>query len=116
MRFTSKTLGSLVWTTCVYNKNYEGSITIIGEKGTIKIGGQYLNKIEYWDVESYPLSDSIVYDDKPNSYGKYQGTSSNHDKVIHTLIDKLLKKDVEVVEGGEGMRSIAAIEKIYGSK
>jgi len=115
LRFTSKTLGSLVWTTCVYDKNYEGSITIIGEKGTIKIGGQYLNKIEYWDVQSYPLSDKIVYDDKPNAYGKYQGTSSNHDKVIQALIEKLLKKDVVVVEGSEGMRSIAAIEKIYGN-
>jgi len=115
LKFTSNTLGSLVWTTCVYNKNYEGSITIIGENGTIKIGGQYLNKIEYWDVSGYPLSDKINFDDKPNQYGKYQGTSSNHDKVIKAFIEKLLKKDVVVVDGGEGMRSIAAIEKIYNT-
>ncbi|MEM7656753.1 MAG: Gfo/Idh/MocA family oxidoreductase, partial [Bacteroidota bacterium] len=51
LNFSSGTIGSLVWTTCVYNKNYEGSITIVGEKGTIKIGGKYLNKIEFWDVE-----------------------------------------------------------------
>jgi len=116
LKFDSGTMGSMVWTTCVYNNNYEGSITIVGEKGTIKIGGQYLNKIEYWDVSGYPLPDTIDYDDQPNMYGKYQGTSSNHDKVLHAVIEKLLQEDVEVVEGGEGMRSIAAIEKIYNSR
>ena len=55
LRFESGIIGSLAWTTNVYNKNFEGSITIIGEKGTIKIGGRYLNTIEFWDVKSYPL-------------------------------------------------------------
>lgn len=113
LKFSSGTIGSLVWTTCVYNKNYEGSITIIGEKGTIKIGGKYLNKIEYWDVEGYPLQEGIEYTDKPNSYGKYQGTSSNHDKVIHALVNYLRSGKDNIVQGAEGMRSIHAIEKIY---
>jgi UDP-N-acetyl-2-amino-2-deoxyglucuronate dehydrogenase len=117
LKFSSGTIGSLNWTTCVYNKNFEGSITIIGELGTIKIGGQYLNKIEYWDVQGYPLQEGIEYTDKPNSYGKYQGTSSNHDKVIKTIIDTIHhhKMDVSAVEGFEGMRCIDAIEKIYNS-
>lgn len=117
LKFSSGTIGSLNWTTCVYNKNYEGSITIIGEHGTIKIGGQYLNKIEYWDVRGYPLQEGIEFTDKPNAYGKYQGTSSNHDKVVKTIIDTLKnnKVDVSAVEGFEGMRCIDAIEKIYKS-
>jgi predicted dehydrogenase len=115
INFDSGTIGVLTWTTCVYNKNYEGSITIIGERGTIKIGGKYLNKIEYWDVEGYPLNDNIDYSDKPNSYGKYQGTSSNHDKVISAIVSNLNieKNNDSVVSGFEGMRSIKAIEKIY---
>ncbi len=113
LNFSSGTLGSLVWTTCVYNKNYEGSITIVGEKGTIKIGGKYLNLIEYWDVEGYPLQEGIEYSDKPNSYGKYQGTSSNHDKVVKGIITDLTEGRNEAVEGFEGIKSIAAIEKIY---
>lgn len=52
LRFENGALGSLNWTTCVYNSNYEGSITIVGELGTIKIGGRYLNKIDHWDVHS----------------------------------------------------------------
>ncbi len=52
LKFENGAMGSLVWTTCVYNKNYEGSITVIGEKGTIKVGGKYLNRIQFWDVRA----------------------------------------------------------------
>ncbi|MEZ4825554.1 MAG: Gfo/Idh/MocA family oxidoreductase [Bacteroidia bacterium] len=113
IKFTSGAIGSLNWTTCVYNKNYEGSITIIGEKGTVKIGGKYLNKMEFWEVEGFPLQEGIEYTDKPNAYGKYQGTSSNHDKVIASLVAQLNKKTFETVDGFEGMKSIVAIDKIY---
>jgi len=113
LKFESGTLGSLVWTTCVHNKNYEGSITIIGETGTIKIGGRYLNKIEFWDVQGYPLPEDVEFSDKPNAYGKYQGTSSNHDKVYAALIEYLEAGKNATVDGFEGMKSIAAIEAIY---
>lgn len=113
LRFKSGAIGTLTWTTCVYNKNFEGSITLIGEKGTIKIGGQYLNKIDFWDVQSYPLPDDIEFTDKPNNYGKYQGTSSNHDKVVHELTAALMKERANCVEGDEGIKTIEAIEMIY---
>jgi UDP-N-acetyl-2-amino-2-deoxyglucuronate dehydrogenase len=113
LKFASGVLGNLVWTTTVYNKNYEGSITIVAEKGTIKIGGRYLNQIDFWDVQSYPLPNNITFDDQPNRYGKYQGTSSNHDKVVSNVIAKLLHERYDVVEGDEGIKSIEAIELIY---
>ena len=115
IKFKSGTLGSLVWTTCVYNKNYEGSITIIGENGTIKIGGKYLNKIEFWDVQGFPLPEGVEFTDKPNAYGKYQGTSSNHDKVYAALIEYLQTGQNHTVPGFEGMKSIEAIEAIYAN-
>jgi predicted dehydrogenase len=116
LRFTSGVVGSLTWTTSVYKKNYEGSITIIAEKGTVKIGGEYLNRIDFWDVESFPLPDTLDFDDQPNSYaGAYQGTSSNHDKVIHDVAERLLNERKNVVEGDEGIRTIQAIEKIYAA-
>lgn len=116
LKFDTGVLGSLFWTTCVYNVNYEGSITIIGEKGTIKIGGKYLNKIEFWDVQSFPLPEDVVFEDKPNNYGKYQGTSSNHDKVIAEISSKLLQERPNVVEGNEGMKTVSNIEKIYNGQ
>ncbi len=115
LEFTTGVTGTLSWTTCVYNKNFEGSITIVGEKGIIKVGGQYLNKIDYWDVKSYPLADGVEFVDKPNRYGKYQGSSSNHDKVVQDVVASLLRERHHVVEGDEGMKSIAAIELIYAS-
>lgn len=116
LRFKTGVIGSLFWTTAVYNKNYEGSITIIGEKGTIKIGGKYLNKIDFWDVQSYPLPEDIEFSDKPNNYGKYKGSSSNHDKLIHELMDSFAEKRNEIVEGGEGLKTIQAIENIYNEQ
>jgi len=113
LRFESGVIGSLLWTTCVYNVNYEGSITIIGEKGTIKIGGKYLNEIEFWDVQSYPMPSETEFDDQPNQYGTYQGSSSNHDKLITNLVDQIIHSRKGVVEGEEGIKSIQAIEKIY---
>lgn len=113
LKFESGVIGSLLWTTCVYKKNYEGSITIIGEKGTIKIGGKYLNKIEYWDVKDCPLPEDELFEDQPNNYGKYQGTSSNHDKLIHHLVEQFTKKMEGAVEGDEAVKTTEAIEKIY---
>lgn len=116
MKFSSGVLGSLFWTTCVFNKNFEGSITIIGEKGTIKIGGKYLNKIEYWDVQSYPLPEDIDFEDAPNNYGKYQGTSSNHDKLMTDLVELFTQNRKGIVEGSEAIKTIEAIELIYKNK
>lgn len=113
LTFASGVLGSLTWTTCVYRKNYEGSITIIGEYGTIKIGGPYLNKIEFWDVKDHPLPEGVVFEDKPNVYAKYQGTSSNHDKVIADVINVLNGKPNIMVYGEEGAKTVLAVELIY---
>ncbi|WP_037319609.1 Gfo/Idh/MocA family protein [Salegentibacter sp. Hel_I_6] len=113
LKFNSGVIGSLNWTNCVYNSNYEGSITIIAEKGTIKIGGRYLNEIEHWDVNSYPLPLDVEFEDKPNSYGSYQGSSSNHDVLMNDLVLQIINDRKGVVEGEEGLKSIEAIEKIY---
>ncbi len=113
LRFAGGTMGSLFWTTCAYNRNYEGSITLIGERGLVKIGGPYLNRIEHWDVEGFPLPDGIEWVDRPNAYGKYQGSSSNHDKVIDDVIRRINREDVRIVAGEEGLRTVRAIELIY---
>ncbi|MCB0505321.1 MAG: Gfo/Idh/MocA family oxidoreductase [Cyclobacteriaceae bacterium] len=113
VKFDSGVIGSISWTTNVYNKNFEGSITIIGENGTVKVGGAYLNKVEFWDVKSYPLPENISYVDLPNNYGKYQGSSSNHHKVIEEVVKDLNGERSNIVEGQEGAKSIEAIETIY---
>jgi UDP-N-acetyl-2-amino-2-deoxyglucuronate dehydrogenase len=115
LRFASGTMGTLFWTTCAYNRNFEGSITLVGEHGLIKIGGQYLNRIEHWDVEGFPLREGTEWVDRPNSYGPYQGTSSNHDKVIQDVIRRVNREDVRVVSGEDAIRTVQAIELIYAN-
>ncbi|MFA6571885.1 MAG: hypothetical protein WCT77_11695 [Bacteroidota bacterium] len=60
-----------------------------------------------------PLPEDIRFIDKPNKYGKYQGSSSNHDKVVTDVIASLLNERNNVVEGDEGIKTIEAIEMIY---
>jgi UDP-N-acetyl-2-amino-2-deoxyglucuronate dehydrogenase len=113
VEFSSGVLGAINWTSNVYNKNYEGSITIIAGHGTMKIGGAYLNKIEFWDVKSFPLPENIAYVDLPNNYGKYQGCSSKHHLVFKGIIKNLAGEKSSIVEGWEGTKSISAIAQIY---
>src|SRR5262249_28510925 len=116
LQFHSGVLGTLTYTTCVHEKNYEGSITIVGEKGTIKIGGQYLNTIEFWNVENYPLPRSVQFIDKPNRYSSYSGSASNHDKVIGDVIATLTHRVPRVPGWDDGHRVVKAIQMIYQSQ
>ncbi len=113
LRFENGVIGSLLWTTCAYNRNYEGSITLLGERGIVKIGGQYLNRIEHWDVQGAPPPNAVEWVDRPNTYGKYQGSSSNHDKVIRDVVRAVNREQCSVVSGEEGRRTVKTIEMIY---
>jgi UDP-N-acetyl-2-amino-2-deoxyglucuronate dehydrogenase len=107
--------GSMVnfnFTTCSYQKNMEGSITIIGEKGTVKIGGQYLNTIEYQCIDGIELP-LINITSKANDYGAYSGSMSNHDKMIANVIDVLLHDVPITTTAQEGKKVIEIIEKMY---
>ncbi|NCX96826.1 MAG: gfo/Idh/MocA family oxidoreductase [Chitinophagia bacterium] len=109
--------GALVnfnFTTCTYQKNMEGSITIIAEKGTLKIGGQYLNTIEYQHIEGKVLPD-ININAKANDYGIYQGSMSNHDKVIQNVIDVLNHNMPIMTTAEEGRDVVQMIELMYGT-
>jgi len=115
LRFENGTIGSLFWTTCAYSRNLEGSILVVGESGIAKVGGTYLNRLEHWNVEGFPVPDTLRFDDRPNSYGKYQGTSSNHDKVIRDVVRLVRGQGGSVVMGDEGRLTVSAIEMIYSS-
>ena len=88
------------------------SVTLLGERGIVKIGGQYLNKIEHWAVEGAPLPDGLDLI-RPNIYEHYQGSSSNHDKVLREVVLAVNRQDCSVVSGEEGHRTVSAIELVY---
>ncbi len=113
LTFDSGVMGNIFWTTNAYPINYEGSITIIAERGTIKIGGKYLNELEYWKVEDCPLPQNIDFSDKPNTYDKYKGSSSNHDKLYEELIKYYKGEEHVLVSGQEAISTSKAIDIIY---
>ena len=114
LRFHSGALGTVNYTVNSFAKNMEGSLTVFGQKGTVKVGGQYLNKLEYQSIEGYEIGE-VSEGNPANEYGDYQGSMSNHDKVYENLID-VLQNGAEISANGfEGLKTVEIIEKIYKS-
>jgi len=107
-------IGSLNYTVNSFNKNMEGSITVFAEHGTVKVGGQYLNELEYCNVAGIDKPD-LPQGNPANGYGFYQGSMSNHDKVYENLIAALQNDDHEFVSAEDGLKTVEIIEKIYKS-
>jgi UDP-N-acetyl-2-amino-2-deoxyglucuronate dehydrogenase len=100
------------FSTNTQTRNMEGSITIIAQKGTVKIGGQYLNTIEYQDIAGH-IIENLPQGNPPNDYGTYKGSMSNHDKVIANVVDTLHGKANIATNGNEGKRVVEIIEEMY---
>ena len=82
MQFENGAVCTLHFTINSYKKNMEGSITVFAENGTVKIGGQYLNELEYQCIKDFEIKD-LPMGNGANNYGTYTGSMSNHDKGKH---------------------------------
>jgi len=114
LSFENGAIGTINFTVNSYAKNMEGSLTIFGEKGTVKIGGQYLNELEYQCIKDYKIED-IPKGNRPNDYGTYVGSMSNHDKVYENVVAVLKHYEPMATSAFEGLKTVAIIEKIYQS-
>ena len=90
----------------------ELSLTVIAEKGTVKIGGQYLNELKYQLIDEYIFEDPGAGNDA-NDYKFYKGSMSNHDKVYENLLLALNDDSHLSTTADEGLKTIGIIEKIY---
>lgn len=117
VEFENGALGSFNYTTCVKSKNFEGSIFFIGTKSTIKIGGEYLNTIEHFDVEGVPNYELEPTTAGANDYGTYKGSMSNHDKVFQAVVAAMngTAGGEELVSGEEAVLSVRFMEKAFES-
>lgn len=112
MKFRNGIIGSLNYTVNSHEKNMEGSLTVFGERGTIKIGGEYLNKLEYENIDGYKI-EPLVEGAPPNDYGTYKGSMSNHNKVYENVID-VLQNNAEIAANAfDGLKTVEIIERIY---
>ena len=112
LQFANGAIGTINYTVNSFAKNMEGSLTLFGEKGTVKIGGQYLNELEYQSIDSYVI-ENLPAGNKPNNYGNYVGSMSNHDKVYDNVIDVLQNNATITTSAYEALKTVEIIEKIY---
>jgi len=109
-KWRSGALGSMNVTMLTYPKNLEGSITIIGEKGTVRVGGLAVNEIQHWEFK-----DSDPDDDKVKE-ASYQTTSVygyGHPLYYKNVIDVLQGKADPETDGREGLRSLEILIATY---
>lgn len=114
VEFENGALGTINYTVNSYKKNMEGSITVFGSNGTVKVGGQYLNVLEYQSIEEYEIK-GLPESRPANDYGFYQGSMSNHEKVYENILDVLNNGGTIAANAFEGMKTVEIIEKIYAS-
>ncbi len=105
-------IGNLNYTTSSYLQNMEGSLTVFAENATIKIGGKYLNVIEYQKTNGFDIT-GLPQSGPANQYGYYEGSMSNHDKMIANVIDALEGRSAIMANAMEGMKVVEIIENMY---
>ena len=116
-RFVNGGMGALSYSTAVWNKNMESSMLIVAENGSVKIGGQYMNEVEYCHVKDYEMP--ILAPTNPgNDYGPYKGSAQNHNFVIRNVVNVLSGKPGEMITTNvlEGMKVVDIIQRIYALK
>jgi UDP-N-acetyl-2-amino-2-deoxyglucuronate dehydrogenase len=105
-------LGSINVTMLTYPQNLEGSVTILGEKGTVRIGGTAVNKIEHWAfAEPHPDDESI----KNASYETGSVYGFGHPLYYDNVIKTLRGEAHAEVDGYEGLRSLEILIAAYRS-
>lgn len=111
-RFHNGAIGTLNYTTNAFGGNMEGSLTLFCEKGTIKIGGQYLNELEYFKVEGVEPPDQVATTSAAG-YKHYEGSQSRLDCVYSNLNEVLNGSGVIATAGFEGLKTVEIIDRIY---
>ena len=111
-KFVNGGMGSVNYTTSVYDTNLESSITVIGSKGSLKIGGQYMNEVEYCHIEGYTMP-NLPPVNPANDYGTYKGSAANHHYIIENVIDTLKGRTIMTTNALEGLKVVDIIERIY---
>lgn len=110
--FLNGGMGCINYSTSVWEQNLESSLTIIAEKGSVKIGGQYMNEVEYCHIKDYEMP-KLAESNPANDYGPYKGSAANHNYVYENVIDTLRSRNTITTNALEGLKVVEIIERIY---
>lgn len=112
--FVGGGMGCLNFSTAVWDSNMESSLLVVAEKGSVKIGGQYMNEVRYCHVKDYEMP-QLPPTNPGNDYGPYKGSAQNHNFVIRNVVEVLGggNKGVIATNVLEGMKVVDIICRIY---
>jgi UDP-N-acetyl-2-amino-2-deoxyglucuronate dehydrogenase len=112
LRFSNGAIGIIEVTTATRPKDLEGSISILGEKGSVVIGGFFMNELTTWEFEDrQPADDAVTekYGKNPSEWGYNLG------EYLKDVINAINLKKSGLVDGLEGRKSLELISAIYES-
>ena len=112
LKFRTGAIGTIEVTMLTYPRNLEGSITILGEKGSVKIGGTAVNRVEHWTFAEYDDDDKLVEaaaTSPPNVYG------FGHEGYYRNVVEALRGGAAAGTDGRAGRKSLELILAIYES-
>jgi predicted dehydrogenase len=112
LKFKNGALGILEATTATRPKDMEGSISILGEKGSVEVGGFFMNELKTWNFEEADEMDVEVWD----KFSKVPNeTAWNHTQFFKDVLDSLINGKRGLIDGLEGRKSVELINAMYES-
>lgn len=103
------------YSTSVAAENLESSMTIIGEKGSVKIDGQYMNQVSQCQIQDYQMP-ALPVSEPANNYGPFSGSAANHKYIIDNVVQTLHYNGVASTNAYDGFKVVELIERIYALK
>lgn len=107
--------GTLFYSTAVYGRNMEVSMTLLAEHGAIKLGGAYLNRLEHCCIRGVNPPEFLA-SPSSNDYGGYSGSAQNHHHVVASVVADLKGQPAEISTLDEGLAVVRLIQDIYKYK
>lgn len=110
LHWRSGAMGTLNVTMLTHPKNFEGSITILGEKGTVRVGGVAVNEIQHWEFEDEWTEEDAIRD---ASYATTSVYGFGHPLYYNNVIETLSGKARAKTDGREGLKSLELLVALY---
>ena len=112
LKWRNGAMGTVNVSMLTYPKNLEGSITLLGEKGSVRIGGLAVNEIQHWDFDAPHEMDALIQDASYQTTSVYGfGHPLYYDNVIKTLRGEAHPE----TDGREGLKSLELLIALYMS-
>ena len=110
LKWRNGAMGTLNVTMLTYPKNMEGSITILGEKGSVRVGGLAVNEIQHWQfADKHPMDDDV----KQASYQTTSVYGFGHPLYYDNVINTLCGRAQPETDGREGLKSLELLIAMY---